>query len=269
GIVALDDKTLEVTLERPDPIFFMRVASNLTPIVKASAMRDEAGDEIFEWWHPDNDPVVSGPFAPTQMNLDEGTFAFEPNGNFFVPKPKLARIEMQTIEDSVNAAALLQRGEFQMTMDLVTPTAVDDLGFDFVNGPMIPRGHHFWLDVNKEPTNDPNVRKALILAVNRDDLMKVSFPKGPHVKADQILVAVNGVDQNWEPYPYDPEAARQALAESSYGGPEKLPRIMMVGISNPATEAAAQFIAEQWRQNLGIDRVDTKPDMDNYSGPDQ
>jgi peptide/nickel transport system substrate-binding protein len=269
GLVAVDDQTLEVRLAAADPIFFMRVASNLTPVVKASAMRDENGDEVFEWWHPDNNPAVSGPFVPTVMNLDEGHIELEPNPNFFGPKPKLARIVIQTIEDPVQQTALLQRGDFQMTMDLQTPTAIDDLGAEFVGGPMIPRGHHFWLDVNKEPTNDPKVRQALILAVNRDDLIRASYPQGPHQKADQILTAVEGVDPDWVPYPFDPEKAKKLLAESSYGGPEKLPRIMMVGISNPATQAAAQFIAEQWRQNLGIDRVDTKPDMDNYSGPDQ
>lgn len=42
--------------------------------------------------------------------------------------------------------------------------------------------------------------------------------------------------------------------------------------SSLANEAAAQFIAEQWRQNLGITRVaDMKPQQDAYagSGPDR
>ncbi|MGO8134355.1 ABC transporter substrate-binding protein, partial [Rhizobium ruizarguesonis] len=37
----------------------------------------------------------------------------------------------------------------------------------------------------------------------------------------------------------------------------------------PAIQAAAQFIAEQWRQNLGITAVDMKPQQDSYAGPDQ
>ena len=42
---------------------------------------------------------------------------------------------------------------------------------------------------------------------------------------------------------------------------------MFVGISSPANEAAAQYIAEQWRQNLGITAVDMKPQQDQYAGP--
>ncbi len=44
---------------------------------------------------------------------------------------------------------------------------------------------------------------------------------------------------------------------------------LFVGISSPANEAAAQYIAEQWRQNLGITAVDMKPQQDQYAGPDQ
>jgi peptide/nickel transport system substrate-binding protein len=45
--------------------------------------------------------------------------------------------------------------------------------------------------------------------------------------------------------------------------------MMFVGISFPAAEAAAQYIAEQWRQVLGIAGVEMKPQYDDYSGPDQ
>ncbi|EYD74131.1 Dipeptide-binding protein ABC transporter, periplasmic substrate-binding protein component [Rubellimicrobium mesophilum DSM 19309] len=133
---------------------------------------------------------------------------------------------------------------------------------------MIPKGQHFWLNVNRAPTDDPKVRQALIMAIDREGL-RVTYPDGPMEKAEQILNAVPGVDESWEPYPFDAEAAKKLLSESSYGGPEGLPTIMMVGISTPSAELAAQYIAEQWRQNLGIAAVEMKPQIDAYSGPDQ
>lgn len=42
-----------------------------------------------------------------------------------------------------------------------------------------------------------------------------------------------------------------------------------MGIYSPANEAEAQFIAEQWRQNLGITAVEMKPQQDQHAGPDQ
>lgn len=269
GVEVVDDKTLRVTLDAPDPIFFKKLANHLAPIVKASSVRDETGAEIIEWWAPENGVVVSGPFMPTVMDLDGGLVAFEPNPNFFGPAPALSRIEIRSIEDAVTATALLQSGEMDAHTELGTPTMIQDLGAEFAAGPLIPKGQHFWLNVSREPTNDPKVREALIKAVDRDGLIRATFPDGPHQKADEILNAVVGANGDFEPYAFDPEAARAALAESSYGSPEALPRLMMVGISTPANAAAAQYIAEQWRQNLGITAVDMKPNIDAYTGPDQ
>jgi peptide/nickel transport system substrate-binding protein len=269
GVAVTGERTVEVTLSRPDPIFFQKIANHLAPVVKVAQARDENGEEVFEWWHPDNGVLVTGPFKPVSMDLDAGEIAFEPNENFFGEAPKLARIEVRSIEDAVTATALLQSGEMDAHTELLTPTLVEDLGIDFISGPIIPKGQHFWLNVSRAPTDDPKVRQALIMAIDRDGLMAVTFPDGPHEKADQVLNAVPGVDPAYEPVPFDPEAARQLLAESSYGGPEALPRIMIVGVSSPSSEAAAQYVAEQWRQNLGITAVEMKPQIDAYSGPDQ
>jgi peptide/nickel transport system substrate-binding protein len=269
GLVVKDTRTLEIKLSGADPVFFMRIATALLPILKASKVRDKSGDEIFEWWSPDNDVVVSGPYKPTELNVDAGRLILETNTLFFGPKPKLNRIEIQVVEDTVTATALLQSGEYQAHSVLLTPTLAQDLGADFASGAIIPRGQHFWLNTSRAPTNDPKVRQALIMAVDRAGLVRASYPQGPHVQAEQILNAVPGVDPTYQSYPFDPEAARRALAESSYGGPDRLPRIMMVGMSQPAFQAAGQYLAEQWRQHLGISAVDMKPQTDSYAGPDQ
>jgi peptide/nickel transport system substrate-binding protein len=270
GIATPDEGTIVVTLSEADPIFFMRVANHIAPITKASQSRGEDGEEVADWYMPDSGAVYSGPFKLTAIDIDAGTLTFEPNESFFGPKPKLARIEISSIEDNVTATSLLKSGEFNAHTELVTSTIVQDLGAEFASGPIIPTSQHFWFNTSRKPMDDPKVREALIRAVDRDGLMKASFPDGPHKKTDQILNSVPGADNSgFEPYPYDPEGAKKLLAESSYGGPERLPKLLFVGISGPAIEAAAQFIAEQWRQNLGISAVDMKPQQDAYAGPDQ
>jgi peptide/nickel transport system substrate-binding protein len=269
GLVVTGDHSLRVHLSAPDPIFFMKIANALVPVVKPEQARGADGQEVSEWWHPDNKVVVSGPFMPVKMDLDSGEIVFERNPNFFGPVPKLERVEIRSVEDSITATAMLQKGEADAHTELATPTMIDDLGEDFAAGPLIPKGQHFWMHVNRAPTNDINVRKALIMAIDRDGLLKATFPKGPHQKAGQILNAIAGVDPNYKDFPFNPEEARKALAASSYGGPDRLPKLMLVGISTPANEAAAQYIAEQWRQNLGITAVEMKPQIDSYAGPDQ
>ncbi|NKN38248.1 ABC transporter substrate-binding protein [Agrobacterium sp. a22-2] len=270
GIATPDEDTVVVTLSEADPIYFMRVANHIAPITKASQSRGADGQEVADWYMPDSEAVYSGPFKLTAIDLDAGTLTFEPNENFFGPKPKLARIEISSIEDNVTATSLLKSGEFNAHTELVTSTIVQDLGADFASGPLIPTSQHFWFNTARAPMDDPKVREALIRAVDRDGLIKASFPDGPHKKTDQVLNSVPGAENSgFEPFPYDPEGAKKLLAESSYGGPERLPKLLFVGVSGPAIEMAAQFIAEQWRQNLGITAVDMKPQQDAYAGPDQ
>ncbi len=270
GVATPDEGTVVVTLADVDPIFFMRLANHIIPIAKATQVRGEDGEEVTDWYMPENGAVYSGPFKLVEIDLDGGKLAFEPNENFFGPKPKLSRIEISSIEDNVTATSLLNSGEFNAHTELVTSTIVKDLGSEFSSGPTIPTSQHFWFNTARAPMDDPKVRQALIMAVDREGLIKASYPDGPHKKTDQILNSVPGAENSgFEPFPYDPEGAKKLLAESSYGGPERLPKLLFVGVSGPAIEAAAQYIAEQWRQNLGITAVDMKPQQDAYAGPDQ
>jgi peptide/nickel transport system substrate-binding protein len=269
GVATPDESTVVVTLGAADPIFFMRLANHIAPITKVSQSRGADGNENPDWYMPGS-VIVSGPFKPTSIDLDGGKLVFEPNENFFVAKPKLARIEITSIEDNVTATQLIKSGEFNAHTELVTSTMVQDLGPEFGDGPQIPTSQHFWFNAARAPMDDPKVRQALIMAVDRDGLIKASYPEGPHKKTDQVINSVPGAENSgFEPFPYDPEGAKKLLAESSYGGPERLPKLLFVGVSGPAIEAAAQYIAEQWRQNLGISAVDMKPQQDQYAGPDQ
>lgn len=269
GLVIKDEQTIEVTLDQPDPIFHQKLATALIPPVKISQAQDADGKQITEWWHPENGVVVSGPFMPEEMNLDTGEIVLVKNPNFFGPEPKLDRIVINTVQDAQTSTMMLQRGQMDAHTELNTPTMIQDLGKDFADGAMLAKGHQFWFNSAKAPMDDPEVRKALILAVDTKEMFGVAFPDGPHKPATQIVNKVEGVDPDFEPYGFDPEAAREALAASSYGDAANLPKIMFVGISNPSHEAAAQYIAEQWRQVLGIDGTEMKPAIDSYEGPDQ
>lgn len=269
GVAIVDDRTLEVTLTSSDPLFDQKLATHLLPVIKIAQARGEDGLEVQDWWDVRNGVVTSGPFQPESFDLNGGLVEFVPNERFFGLAPKLTRITVQTVEDPVLTTALLQSGEVHAATVLRTPTLVTDLGESFAAGPDAPVGNHFWLNVNREPTNDPKVREALITAIDREALIRVSYPVGPAKKIDQVLTGVPGVDETFSGYAFDPERARALLAESSYGGPERLPKLGMVGVSTPVDQLAAQFIAEQWREHLGIQSVEMKPQYNSYSGADQ
>lgn len=270
GLVATDAATVDITLSASDPIFAQKLATHLIAPVKISQAMGDDGEQKLEWWRPENGVVVSGPFMPESMDLDKGIITMVKNPNWFGPAAKVDRIIITSVEDAQTAITMLENGEADLHTYIETPTLVQDLGIEFVAGPEMPKAQDFWFNVNVEPTNDINVRKALIMAINFQDLITASHPDGPDKLSTNILNAVPGSDDPlYVPFAYDPEGAKAALAASSYGSAENLPKLMMVGISYPAAEAAAQYIAEQWRQVLGIQVVEIKPQFDDFAGPDK
>nr|WP_321526902.1 ABC transporter substrate-binding protein [uncultured Cohaesibacter sp.] len=269
GLKITDDATIAVKLASADPIFDQKIATALIAPVKISQAEDENGNEKADWWMPQNGVVVSGPFMPETMDLDQGILTLVPNPNFFGPKPKLEKIVITTVADASTATLMLKRGTMDAHTELITPTIIQDLGADFLGGPALAKGQQFWINAKKPPMDDINVRKALIMSINPEELALAAFPDGPFTVASQILNKVPGVDPDFKKYPYDPEAAKAALAASKYKDAGRLPKIMFVGISTPTHEAAAQYIAEQWRKILGIQGIEMKPAIETYSGPDQ
>lgn len=269
GLAVVDEDTVSVTLSQPDPIFDQKIATALIPPVKVSQAVGPDGNELRDWWMPQNGVAVSGPFMPESMDLDQGIITLVPNPNFFGPTPKLEKIVITTVSDASTATLMLKRGNMDAHTELITPTIIQDLGADFLGGPPLAKGQQFWFNATRAPMDDINVRKALIMSINPEELALAAFPDGPFTPATQILNKVPGVDPDFPNYPYDPEGAKAALAASAYGEAGRMPKIMFVGISTPTHEAAAQYIAEQWRKTLGIEGVEMKPAIETYSGPDQ
>jgi peptide/nickel transport system substrate-binding protein len=269
GIVVKDASTVEVTLASPDPVYDQRIASALISPVKASQAVGPDGQEVQEWWHPKNGVLTTGPFMPETMDIDGQEVVFVRNPNFWIAEPKLDKVILTSVTDSQTLITMFQNGEMDAISELLTPTLKQDLGEEFIEGPLMPRTQAFWLDATKPPLDDINVRQALIFSVDQEEVFAVSFPEGPGAPVKTLLDPFEGLDIDYEYYTYDPEAAKAALAESSYGSADNIPALYMVGISQASIELAAQYIAEQWRQVLGIEQVEMKASYDDYSGPDQ
>ncbi len=63
-----------------------------------------------------------------------------------------------------------------------------------------------------------------------------------------------GYDEDLHPYEYDPDLARELLAQSSYGSAEALPPVTITvsGYANQIPDYIAAVILD-WRQNLGVE----------------
>jgi oligopeptide transport system substrate-binding protein len=106
-------------------------------------------------------------------------------------------------------------------------------------------------DVEQPPFDDLRVRQAFVLAFDRQKYMDIGLP---------------GFNSELKGLPYDPERARQLLAESKYGGPGGLPPITYT-TSGSGSDVGAGAAAEvqMWQQALGVTLTVENVEPDKYS----
>jgi peptide/nickel transport system substrate-binding protein len=266
GLKVLDDRTLQATLETPDPAFHWRIATTHMNAVKGEHYWEYGSDGWAEFWLPEANPVYSGPFILTQYDPDLQTATLEPNPHWWMDEgPYLDKITFIFVTDQQTMAAMLLNDQADATLAKLGPEMADRLPDMF--RPIKSFGFNtFWLDQAVEPTNDKNVRKALALSVDWDAVFEATFLMGTGQPTKQIIdpdLPCKDEDASW--YEYDPEAARAALAASSYGSAENLPKLRITPrgsdvYNNRALEAAMEY----WRDNLGITNIEFRQKPDEF-----
>ena len=123
---------------------------------------------------------------------------------------------------------------------------------EYVSGPSL--GYmRIGFDVSRPPFDDPRVRRAFALATDRETLANVTL-------RGYVFPATGG----WVPpempghspgigLPYDPERARQLLAEAGY--PDGCDFPVLDALRPPSTGRAPAIasLRVQWRENLGVE----------------
>ena len=263
GLTVVDDSTIQVTLSNPDAIFHWRIATTHMNPLKLDGVTPET-QQTF--WLPENDPVFSGPYMLDSYDPDQKTATLLPNPNWWMDEgPYLDRIEFRFQPEPETIAALIQNGEIDASLG-AAPLFMQDQVPDYFRPTKAFGFNSLWLAATVEPTNDPKVREALVKAVDGAAVFQAAYAEGNGTQATQLLdpdLTCLETEMSW--YPYDPEAAKQAIADSSYGSVENLPKIRVTprGTSQVNTRAV-EAVMEFWRQNLGLENVEFQQAPDGF-----
>ena len=260
GLRATDERTFVVELDKPTPYFLDICAFYPTFPVPGHAI--EAAKERWpnswelQWLRPEN-LVTNGPF----------------------------RIEFRRVNDRIR---LRKSEEYwdrdNVAFDTIDILAVDHLGtslnlylmgeIDYIDRPItnvIPRllpredfnpaaylGSYFYrVNVTEPPFDDPRVRRALALSIDRQGIVTHITKAGEQVAygfAPPGMGAYPMVEMNRGPdFEADLEEARALLAEAGFGeGGAEFPTFEIHYNTDQTHKDIAEVIADGWKRNLGL-----------------
>ncbi len=209
-VQVIDPLTFRIITSRPDVILPSRVFDLYGSVVPMNHY-NEVGEEGF-----DAAPIGAGPYKFVEWVKDSHMTLERYDGYWGAP-PAYERLVIRFITDDAARMAALLAGEVDIASN-VPPIRVDEIeATDGVEIRTAPSTRYYFLvmDTTREPFNEPLVRQALNLALDRDALVAgVSRGYGTPI-ASVFIPQTFGHDPSLQPV-YDPDRARELLAEAGY-----------------------------------------------------
>ncbi|MCA9876336.1 MAG: peptide ABC transporter substrate-binding protein, partial [Thermomicrobiales bacterium] len=251
GARALDDRTLQVDLLNPTPFFHTIAYTWVMYPVKAEVVAADPDN----WWKSAENHIGNGPFTVSSIAEDQ-EWSFAANDNYWQGRPLIDGIDYVYVGDAAVALEAYRAGD----LDIVSlePTQIPEvqadpaLAAEMLVYPLAAT-YNLTMNLTMEPFDDPKVREAFAYAFDRETYCADVRSGDCTPTLSWIPPGTPGAIETGA-FAFDPEAAVQALADSSYGGPENLPEIKMYynGERSGAQERA-EWIAGQYRDILGIE----------------
>lgn len=257
GVKALDDLTLEFTLKAPCP-YFVDLVSMWVYFPVQEATTTANGDQ---WTASAETYICNGPFKIAEMNMGESMVLVKNENYWDAENVSLEKLTFRYILDVSTALTAYENGEVDGVRTIPSSDyarlKADNAGIN-----VAPSYGTVYYDINcsVEPYNNPLVRKALNLAVDREAIINnvVQVDATPAYSFLAPGYVVDGVDltegrSNFELSPTaDVEAAKAALAEAGYPDGEGFPTLQLSFYSDDNVKKIAEAIAAMWEENLGI-----------------
>ena len=215
GVEVIDDYTVKITLKEPFAAFLACISTAGASIYDSEAT-EAAGDQFGM------DPALTvgtGPFKFASWTLNDRIVMVR-NEEYWKGAAQLPGVVIRIIPDTETQTMMFENGELDIIdLDYVTD-AVDRFTATYpdqiVQAPRVGITY-LTMNHNKEPFQDPKVRKAVQMAVDKQAILDALYGGRGQVEYGIIPHGLIGFNPNQTPINYDPEAAKALLAEAGYG----------------------------------------------------
>ncbi|MFO7167449.1 MAG: peptide ABC transporter substrate-binding protein [Chloroflexota bacterium] len=253
GVRAVDDRTLQVDLAIPAPFF-----PSLVALGTMAPVRQDIIEANGDRWTEVGTLVGNGPFV-LQDYTPGSSMTFAPNPNYFEGPPTLQQLTINFITDDATAFANYQADELDITA--VPPAEVPgiqrnpDLSSQIALNNQLAT-YYFSFNVTQPPFDNVQVRQAFAHAIDRQTLVDQVLSGIPQPAWSFIPPGVPGHITREEAgeaaQTFDPERARQLLAEAGYPNGENFPPVSLAFNNNGSHALIAERVQADLQENLGI-----------------
>lgn len=246
AIKAVDESTFEVTLTGPAPYALDMMAHYAFSPLPMHAIEKLGAD----WIKPGNF-VGNGPFVLESWTPQEKVTVI-PNAKYWDKKNvHLSRIVFLPIDDNNTAYSKFVAGE--MDWNANPPLSMLDevkLREDYQVSPQVAT-YYYVFNVTTGPLKDVRVRKALTMAVDKQELVDKVMKAG-QLPANSIAPTMAG----YTPAvgnPFNLDEAKKLLADAGYPNGKGFPKLTVIYNTSEAHKLVAEYIQQVWKTNLGVD----------------
>ena len=254
GVKALDDKTVEITLERPTP-YFLGALTHYTAYPLPQHLVEEHGTD----WIKIGTIVTNGPYTPVDW-VPGSHVTTEKNPNYYdADNVEIDGAKFFVLEDQSAALKRYRAGEF----DILTAFPTDQYEWMQENLPgqtrVAPFAGLYYYVVNntKAPFDNADVRKALSMAINREVIGPQVLGTGEIPAYSWVPPGMANYDEpytvEWKDMPYDEKLAeaKSLLSEAGYSDENPL-ELQLRYNTDENHKRVAVAIASMWKP-LGVE----------------
>jgi oligopeptide transport system substrate-binding protein len=271
GVVALDSRTLRVTLNRPDMNFPALVAHPVfRPVHELSpeAVLPDLPEEERQNGGALTEPgiVTNGAFSLSRLAGDSVELA-RAESYWDAASVQLERVRFVDSKDTESALAAYRAGE----IDVISNAAVEPLAvklltpYEDFRRETFAALNYYRFNTDRPPFDDVRVRQALAFALDVERLSKDTL--GGSTEPTRTFIPAPDQGQGTDAagradaeegggsslVGHNVERARKLLEQAGYPGGENFPRMRLLVNRNEQQRLVAQAVARMWREALGVE----------------
>jgi len=265
GVVAIDDLTLQITLNGPTPYILGLLTHNVAfPVHQATV--EEFGDE---WTRPGN-MVSNGAFMLEDW-VPQSQLTVVKNPNFHAAdEVMLDKIVFYPTEDLAEELKRYRAGELDITYDVPSDQVTwleENMADEFHNTPYLGT-YYYVINLTKEPLGaDLRIRQALALAIDREILTEKITQAGELPAYAWVPPDIAGYTQQATFYKDMSQDERNAMAAELMAeaghGPDNPLAIELLYNTSDNHKKIAVAIASMWKK-IGVETTLTNQEWKVY-----